>query len=196
MAPDSTILPYRVLDSDGNGNVFAAAEAIESAVDAGAQIINLSFGMSESSFFLEQAIKRAEVAGVLVVAAAGNRGDQDQHFPAANSKVVAVAAVTEGDELTGFSNRGGWIDLGAPGEDIISAMPDGRYATWSGTSMAAPFAAGAIALAWSMAPELDGKKIVEELQKSARPAQGSDRKRCGKGIINIRAAVARMAARY
>jgi subtilisin family serine protease len=148
VAPDARILPARVLDSDGRGSIFAVAEAIFDATEAGADVINMSFGTSDhvSSHLVTDAIGDAHSSGVIVVGAAGNDGSGAKHYPASVAGVLSVGALAaDGVRLAGFSDRGNWVQLAAPGERISSALPCG-YGTWSGTSMAAPFVAGAAAV--------------------------------------------------
>ncbi|HEU5008783.1 MAG TPA: S8 family serine peptidase [Jatrophihabitantaceae bacterium] len=148
-APGAQILPERVLDGAGNGNVFVVAQAMLDAVDAGASVINLSFGTDEqlSSPVITDVINLATRAGVLVVAAAGNDADDMPHYPAALPRVLSVAASdTGGRGLATFSDFGSWVDVAAPGQDVVGPVPGGGYAIWSGTSMAAPLVAGEAAL--------------------------------------------------
>jgi hypothetical protein len=116
------------------------------------------------------------VAGhdVVVVAAAGNRGAAIAEYPAAEQHpgLLAVAASTESEELAAFSTFGSWVQVAAPGEDIISTVPGGGYGTWSGTSMAAPFAAGQAALMRAVFPELSAADIVDEIVETAVPIDG------------------------
>jgi subtilisin family serine protease len=148
VAPDARIMPMRVLDSEGRGNVFVVAEAIFDAVDAGADVVNLSFGTASevNSALLSEALSAATGSGVVVTAAAGNDGSGNPHYPAASAGVVSVAATDATERsLAAFSARGDWVDLAAPGVDITSTLPCG-YGSWSGTSMATPFVSGAAAL--------------------------------------------------
>jgi subtilisin family serine protease len=148
VAPGARILPQRVLDSDGRGNVFTVAEAVYDSVAEGADVINMSFGTTGAveSKVLTEALKAAAKAGVVLVAAAGNDGSRVKHYPAAVDGVLSVGALDAGGTgLAPFSARGDWVDLAAPGQDVTSMLPCG-YGTWSGTSMAAPFVAGAAAL--------------------------------------------------
>ena len=145
-APGARILPLRVLDSEGRGNLFTLAEAVDHAVRAGARVLNLSLGIGYRSRLLEDAVLRAQAADVLVIAAAGNRNSDKDVFPAALPGVIGVAALDDTDRKSVFTNWGQWVAVSAPGQAIGSAFHDGRYARWSGTSMAAPFAAGQAAL--------------------------------------------------
>jgi hypothetical protein len=151
MAPASKILPVRVLDSNGRGNTFVLAYAIEWAVGQGADVINLSLGADFDSAVLSDTIQAAIAQGVVVVAAAGNDNSTAPHHPADLPGVLSVTAVDGGLRKAPFANYGaGWVDLAAPGVGITSTIvgPQGSgYATWSGTSMATPFTAGAAALA-------------------------------------------------
>jgi subtilisin family serine protease len=148
VAPQARILPERVLDSEGHGNVFVVAEAVFDAVAAGADVINLSFGTAAHfhSKVLDEAIHSATKAGVVVVAAAGNDGTGAEHYPAALPGVLAVGAMdATGSGLASFSSRGKWVDVAAPGTDVGGPLPCG-YGIWSGTSMAAPLVSGGAAL--------------------------------------------------
>jgi subtilisin family serine protease len=153
-APGARILPLRVLDSEGRGNLFTLAEAIDHAVRAKAHVVNLSLGISFRSQLLEDVVRRAQLADVLIVAAAGNRNSDKDVFPAALPGVIGVASLDDTDRKSAFTNWGQWIAVSAPGEAIGSAFFGGRHARWSGTSMAAPFASGQAALlrgAWTAA---------------------------------------------
>ena len=163
--PDARILPLRVLDSDGNGTSFAVAEAIYFAVASGADVINLSLGMNGGSKAVRQAIFVAHEADVVVVAAAGNSGTQFVQFPARANDVLAVAAVDASDQKAAFSAYGDAVELAAPGDAIYSTMPGDQYAWWSGTSMAAAVASGAVSLLNSLSGtpfEVKGDDLLED----------------------------------
>ncbi|MDX1611319.1 MAG: S8 family serine peptidase [Candidatus Thermoplasmatota archaeon] len=134
---------------------FYVAEAIAAATASGADIINLSLHTSGAPQLLMDAIDAAWGAGVLLVAAAGNRGCPGPdsftvNYPAYDGHVIAVSALTApGEELAGFSSCGSAVELTAPGEDILSTLPGG-YGELSGTSMSSPMVAGLAALVWSV----------------------------------------------
>lgn len=179
-APEARIMPLRVLDSDGTGNVFLIAEAIAFAVRNDADVVNLSLGSRRESDLLEDILEdlvpdddddddddenEAEVLenvppeGVVVVGAAGNLNSSTPQYPAAEEGAIAVASVDEQEKKSEFSNydvRGDdkWVDISAPGEEIYSTFPEDRYASWAGTSMATPFVAGQAALIRSVNPTL------------------------------------------
>jgi hypothetical protein len=148
VAPGVQILPVRVLDETGNGDDDELAFGIIWAVDNGADILNLSIGGAIPSTLLEGAIDHALANGVLVVVAAGNDGatGNEPSYPAAYRQVLAVGSIDSSDRRSIFSNTGAYLDVAAPGSWIVSTWPGGRYQTSSGTSMAAPFVAGAAAL--------------------------------------------------
>lgn len=162
------IMPLRVLNSDGVGNVFWVAQAMVYATDHGAQVLNLSLGTALQSNVLSEGVNYARSAGVMVVAAAGNLNSTEPQYPAAGEGVIAVAALDEQRLKTSFSNYGPWVDLAAPGESIYSTYPMDGYGWWSGTSMAAPFVSGQIALLRSLAPWLTLDQIEGQLMTKAR----------------------------
>jgi len=142
------VMAEKVLNADGQGYSDWVAEGIIHATDMGAKIISMSFGGYEDSEVMHEAINYAYNAGVLLVAAAGNEGTNVRLYPAAYDEVIAVAATDQYDNPAWFSNWGDWIELAAPGVDILSTVPWG-YESWSGTSMATPHVSGVAALAWS-----------------------------------------------
>jgi subtilisin family serine protease len=114
--------------------------------------------------------------GALLVAAAGNDGSASlRTYPAAEgaAELLPVAASNAGKKLATFSNSGNWIALAAPGEALTSAMPGGGYATWSGTSMAAPLVTGSAALALSLAPTMTARDIARCLLTSTSTLGGT-----------------------
>ncbi|MFT5051016.1 MAG: subtilisin family serine protease [Chlamydiales bacterium] len=147
--PDAWILPLRVLDSDGNGSAFHVALAIHAALDAGADVINLSLGMSSYSHVVAQAIQRADELKVTVVTSAGNTAGRVL-FPGRLDDVVTVAALDANDIKADFSAFGPAVELSAPGLEIYSAMPGNAWAWWSGTSMSAAIVSGAVSLLHSV----------------------------------------------
>ena len=211
-APDAKIMPLRVLDAEGSGNVWALAAALLHAVDPdgnpqtadGAHVINMSLGtVNKTKFFniLSQILscnppddlnplhdmtdagyaddKSRCLAnnGAVLVAAAGNGGSgKEKQYPAAAAEygLVPIAASAANQRLAGFSNFGGWIEAAAPGDFITSTVPGGGYATWSGTSMAAPLAAGTAALVRSKFPGLSSKDLARRLERSSAMLCGTD----------------------
>jgi subtilisin family serine protease len=173
-APKAEIMPMRVLDSDGRGNLFVVAEAITDAVKAGADVINLSFGTDTrpDPTKLDDAIKFARTRGVVVTASAGNESSTAEEYPAALGEVVAVSALrADLGRLATFSNSGAWVDAAAPGVRIVGPVPNRRYAYWNGTSVAAPFVAGQAALIRSRRPLLDATQTVGAITRSTSVIQ-------------------------
>jgi subtilisin family serine protease len=149
VAPDATIMPVRVLDDVGAGWASQIAKGIRYAVDNGADVINMSLGGYFFSSLMRDAVEYAHDNDVTVVAAAGNEFIYSlESFPAGYPSVISVAAAEReslGETKTWWSNWGN-VDFLAPGEEVLSTIPDGNYARFSGTSMASPQVAGAVAL--------------------------------------------------
>lgn len=174
IAPEAKIMPLRALDSDGNGDLASLIQAINFAVNNGANVINLSLGMPQRSYLLSGAIRSATRQGVVVIAAAGNLRSNLSQYPAADSCALAVASIDSSDMLSAFSNYGSWVDFAAPGEAIYSTYPRDGYAWWSGTSMAAPFVSGQAALLHSLAPTLNARDMANLIAATARPIDGQN----------------------
>jgi len=150
VAPDAMIMPLRAFDDKGCGTTYNIAKAIKHAVFHGAQVINMSFGISGHSQMLKKTIDEAVKAGIAVVASAGNGNTAAPQYPAAYPGVLGVAATTLTDAKASFSNYGTTVFVGAPGVNIISAYPGGYYAELSGTSFSAPMVAAEAALVRSL----------------------------------------------
>jgi subtilisin family serine protease len=118
--------------------------------------------------------------GTTVIAAAGNDASEDvRQYPAAEGAygLLPVTASTAQRRLASFANFGSWVNVAAPGEDTTSAMAGGGYATWSGTSMAAPLTAGVAALLKSREPALSARDVVRRLERMSASLCGTDAQR-------------------
>lgn len=149
VAPAAAIADYRVLDSWGSGHGSVIARAVLDAGTGAGVVINMSLGSPYADQLLDDAIRVVTDRGVVVVAAAGNEGTDRPSYPGCSPGVIGVGATDQADRRADFSNHGGCVDIAAPGVDILSAIPGGDYASWSGTSMAAPHVAGVAALVLS-----------------------------------------------
>jgi thermitase len=147
---NSPLIVCRAIGGSGqaDGRASDVADCIDWLHDQGAAVINMSLqgGRSET---LQRAVRRAWSGGghggSVLVAAAGNGGFSTSSYPAGFQQVISVSATTSRDERASFSNRNQDVELAAPGDDILSTWPGGRYEVESGTSMAAPLAAGVAA---------------------------------------------------
>jgi len=173
LAPESRIMALKALDRSGAASSIELFYAILYAVDEGAQIINASFGGYGYSYLLHYALHYAQERGVSVVAAAGNESHNNDtapyFYPASLplDNIISVAATTSQNSLASFSNYGKTsVDIAAPGHDIYSTVMSG-YNYFSGTSMAAPHVAGAIALLREKTPSISFASIRTQLMQTA-----------------------------
>lgn len=210
VAPGCTIMPIKVLGADASGSYEAIAGGIRYAADQGAQIINLSLNGKKPAVILEDAVKYATDKGCLIVAAAGNEGQNGVGFPARYSQCLAVGATRFDGQLATYSNRGWGLSLVAPGGDTTldqnkDGYPDGivgqtfdphvgydsfGYFFYAGTSMAAPQVSGVAALALSVNPRLSRDDLRIALLSTATDLgrRGWD-PIYGYGLVNALAAV-------
>ena len=151
-AQNATLLPVKVLDSDGTGSLWATVEGIRYAIYRGARVINMSFGSSQNSPLLRSAIKDAWAAGIVLVTAAGNNNTFTKQYPAGDEITIAVGSLGANNVKASFSNYGDWVDVVAPGVGLPSTFWTGGYASWSGTSFSSPLVAAEAALILSAKP--------------------------------------------
>lgn len=216
VAWNAKIMPLRVLNGKGEGNTKSVVRAIDYAIKNGADIINLSFVGVGYSSILEEAIKRAYSAGIVIIAAAGNDMEGDSsHFldkeplypvcydgKNGENMVIGVAATDSLDQKANFSGYGSkCIDVSAPGISIFSTAVykpgspvfNNNYdGYWAGTSMAVPMVSGAIALIEAANPHLSRSEVVNALLKNTDNIDSLNPNYIGKlgsGRLNIYAAI-------
>jgi hypothetical protein len=187
VAPQAEIMPVRVLNPNGEGNIWVLAEAIAYAANPdgnpntpdGADVINLSLATLRNTNVVEEIIDEITcddddfadnklgdddcniIKDVVVVAGAGNNSNDIPVYPAGEGVggLISVAATTQTDTLATFSNFGSWVTVAAPGQSILSTVPPNLYGTWSGTSMSTPLVAGQAALIRSQNPQMKAEEI-------------------------------------
>lgn len=159
VAPEYSLLVGKVLSDQGSGSVDGIARAIDWATINKADVISMSLGGPGSDGWIPPALERAEAAGVIVVAAAGNEGPGQNTcgFPGQYKQTIAVAAVDSQDRTAAFSSRCPAVFTAAPGVQIQSTLPGGLFGVMSGTSMATPHVAGLAALWVQAHPEIPKK---------------------------------------
>ncbi|PFP24253.1 hypothetical protein COJ96_23355 [Bacillus sp. AFS073361] len=165
IAPDVKIMPINVFQGD-LASSDTVIRAIYYAVAHHADVINMSLGDDSYSYLLESATKYAKSKGVVLVAAAGNSSTFLPMYPAASEGVIGVSATDRNDRIASFSNYGNYIDLAAPGVDIYSSIAGSTYASYDGTSMAAPMVSGIAALVRTKNPFLSPSQVETILKKS------------------------------
>ncbi|MFC0475549.1 S8 family serine peptidase [Robertmurraya beringensis] len=187
--PNAKILPIDVFDRGWGASDYAIANGILYAVEKGAKVINMSLGGSMKSPLIEEALQKAAEKNVVVIAAAGNTGDDTISYPAAYEGVISVGSVNSDKKLSYFSSYGPSVDVVAPGEDIYSTMYDyekkSTFVKMSGTSMATPMVSGIASLLLSKNPNLTPAQIEYILEETAEDlgAIGFDVKYAN-GLVN------------
>lgn len=218
LAYSAKIMPVRVLNSQGFGQVADIADAVRWSADNGAQVINMSLGGPLPSLVLKSAIDYAYKKGVTIVAAAGNGGRRSASYPAAYNHVIAVAATQYDKSTTFYSQWGDFVDIAAPGGNTrVDQNGDGRpdgvlqqtikdgqldkhdFLLYMGTSMASPHVAAAAAMVISQGITHPDK--VEQVLKATADASQKDRfsnpkeftERYGAGLLQVDRAVKKSA---
>ncbi|MEM6632829.1 MAG: S8 family serine peptidase [Bacteroidota bacterium] len=166
------IMPIRASSnaSIGGSGITNGYEGVDYAIAAGADIINMSWGGSFRSNVNQSLLDAAHRRGIILVAAAGNDNSEDLQYPAAYNNVIAVGSTNRNDVKAGSSSFGGWVDIMAPGDRILSTVPSGevgRYELNSGTSMASPVVAGLLGLMISVNPCLSPDEVERILETTA-----------------------------
>ncbi len=171
-----------------------SAAAIVYATDNGAHIINMSWGSQQQSYVIQDAIHYAHTHGVILIGAAGNSKEPDSFFPAAYQQVISVASTTQHKHRFHRTNFGASVDIGAPGNAILSTHINNKYRTLTGTSMAAPHVAGVAALMLSKRPALTHEEVRHILIQTAdvvlqENIDEPDPKLVGAGTLNAERAL-------
>lgn len=172
-----SLMPIRFLDENGGGDLNNALKALDYAIQKGVHVVSNSWGAKvpkANALPLIEAIEKVSKAGIVVVNAAGNDGtntDKTGVYPA-NAKfanTITVAASDENDKRASFSNFGrANVDIAAPGTNILSTVPNGKYQRLSGTSMATPLVSGIAAFLKSQDESLTGEQIRSVLQLTGK----------------------------
>jgi hypothetical protein len=163
VAPASGLMSIRVTNSEGVSDLFTLAQGIMTAVDNGAQVINISLGSYQQSSVLTNAITYAYERGSVIVAAAGNDQAPQLTWPAADPRVVSVGAVDALGQQVSFSNSGENLASSAPGLGLSTAWPGNQIVSFDGTSGSSPLMAGAIAAVMSQVPGITAFQAAEML---------------------------------
>jgi len=185
VCPGCTILAGKVLNDSGVGSSSSLASGIDWAVSNGARVINMSLGV-RASRTLEAAVNNAWNKGVVLVAAAGNGGNQTKIYPGAYPNVIAVGATDNNDAKASFSTYGAsWVDIAAPGVNVYSTFPNHPfvlatqnnrsqgYDVGNGSSMSSAIVAAAAALAWSAHPGATNASIRADVESTADDVPGT-----------------------
>jgi thermitase len=185
VCPDCSILAGKVLNDSGVGSSSGLANGINWAVSNGAKVINMSLGV-RTSRTLEAAVNNAWNKGVVLVAAAGNGGNQAQIYPAGYTNVIAVAATDNRDVKASFSTYGAnWVDIAAPGVNVFSTFPNHpftlekpnnrarNYDVGNGTSVSSAIVSATAALAWSSNPGATAATVRARLESTADKISGT-----------------------
>jgi thermitase len=160
------LMPVKVLNNAGSGTTAAIVSGIIYAVTNGAKAINMSLGGPGYSQSMADAINYALSNNVVVVVSMGNDGKAVMNYPAGYSGVIAVASTNGRDALSSFSTRGSYCSVAAPGENIysLSNASNTGYVYMSGTSMAAPFVTGVVALMLGQNPDMTPAEVRSNLE--------------------------------
>ena len=182
VAPDVTLYSVKVFDYSNAAPISRIIEGIYWAIDHDIHIINMSFGTNVNSYALHQAVKAAQEADILMVAAAGNSAAVE--YPAAYPEVIAVGATDYQGKRASFSAVGEALELVAPGECVLTNSFYGGMMALNGTSLSAPHVAGAAAVLWAKDMSKSSDFIRQLLNASANRSLGAAEE-YGNGLLDV-----------
>ncbi len=174
LAPKARIVSIPVCTPKGGAGgqctIYQMLQGFDRAYDARVALVNLSLSGPPNPL-LARGVARLEELGLVVVAAAGNDGREEKRYPAAYPSVIGVGAVDRDGKRFATSNHGAWVELWAPGVEVLSTVPGNAFAFGSGTSLAAAHVTGSLAVLTGVTG--DAKLARSELFRSlaARPAR-------------------------
>ncbi|MEQ9443382.1 MAG: S8 family serine peptidase [Cyclobacteriaceae bacterium] len=184
-------MPIKIFRSENNAFAFGY-EAIAYAADHGCKVINLSWGgANAASQFGQDMINYAVLEkDAVVVAAAGNSGEQENYYPASFDHVLSVAISDANGDFVGQTTHSYFVDLMAPGSNTYSTKNGDSYGKGSGSSFAAPLVAGAAALVRAKYPDLSALQVMEVLRMSAKDVYGQAKNQgydetLGRGLLQM-----------
>ena len=172
VAPKAKVMPVKILDDSGSGDMATVAKGILWAAENGADIISMSLGCPNPIQQVRKAIQAVTARNVPVFVAAGNANLKQLFYPAGYPETISVSAIDKDFKKASFSNVAKNLDFFAPGKDILSTIPGNQYGVLSGTSMACPWAAGVCALMLSYVRNSKTTKLhlnsIEEFKSALR----------------------------
>jgi subtilisin family serine protease len=176
VAYKAKIIPIKIFGSDEQLFYSRAIAGITLATELGANVTNMSFMGSWQSRAMSEALSDSWANGVILVACAGNKALTKPWYPAGYPDVIAVGATDSDDRRSWFSNYGPWVDIAAPGSEILSTywISGTSYWTMDGTSMSTPHVSGAAALIMAARPTLTNAQVRAVLEGSGAPLIPSD----------------------
>lgn len=190
---NANVMAVKIFSDEGSTDAAAIVRGLQYANKMGARVTSNSWGGPLPNSAIKEAF--AQSTDALHIVAAGNSGYNNDWLPAfpanyALDNIVTVAATDHNDDIAGFSQYGKRnVDLGAPGVDVLSTVPGGKYATYSGTSMATPHVSGAAALIASHDPDISNADLRRRLQEGTDKVASLDGKTASGGRLNVHKAL-------
>lgn len=185
VAPKVNLFAVKAFNKDGTAKLSDIIKAIDWCIEHRMNIINMSFGFNEPNNSFKEAIIKAQQAGILMIAASGNKGTRGRlEYPAQFDEVVAVSSINEKNEISDFSTIGPNVDLTAPGEKITSTWLNNSFRELSGTSMSVAHVTGVAALILSKYPNMSSEQIKSYLGQSATRLRDISSYAQGAGVVN------------
>lgn len=185
VAPRVNLYAVKAFNKDGTAKLSDIIKAIDWCIEHRMNIINMSFGFNEPNNSFKEAIIKAHQAGILMIAASGNKGTRGRlEYPAQFDEVIAVSSINEKDEVSDFSTIGPNVDLTAPGEKITSTWLNNSFRELSGTSMSVAHVSGVAALMLSKYPNMSSEELASYLSSSATRLRSISTYAQGAGLVN------------
>ncbi len=187
VAPDASIIAIKAFDNQSGGaeaTSFQILQGLDHAIRRGAKVINMSFAGPYDPM-IERKLQEAYDQGIVLVAAAGNAGPKSPPlYPAADPNVIAVTAVDAANKPFARANQGNYIQVAAPGVDVLVPAPNGDYQLTTGTSVAAAHVSGVVALMLEKRPELKPDDVRAIIAGSAKPVPAAKPEQTGAGLVD------------